>query len=53
MSRSMPCRYNKEKFLDLIKFATDERYSFLYVNHHAKDPTEKFRKKFAEIINYA
>lgn len=47
-----PAGITKRKFLDLIKFATDERYSFLYVNHHAKDPREKFRKKFAEIINY-
>ncbi len=47
-----PPGLNKKTFLELIKFATDERYSFLFVNHHCKDPQQKFRKKFSEIIEY-
>ena len=29
-----PPGVSKKEFLDIIKFATDERYSFLFVNHH-------------------
>lgn len=47
-----PAGMSKKNFLELIKFATDERYSFLFVNHHSKNPKEKFRKKFGEIIDY-
>jgi hypothetical protein len=47
-----PPGMGKKSFLELIKFATDERYSFLFVNHHAKNPKEKFRKNFDEIIEY-
>jgi hypothetical protein len=47
-----PAGMSKKNFLELIKFATDERYSFLFVNHHSKNPKEKFRKKFSEIIDY-
>ena len=47
-----PPGITKRNFLEMIKFATDERYSFLYVNQHAKDPKEKFRKKFSEIIDF-
>lgn len=45
-----PPGMSKRQFLELIKFATDERYSFLFVNHHASNQKEKFRKKFSEII---
>lgn len=47
-----PPNLSKKDFLELIKFATDERYSFLFVNHHSKNPKDKFRKRFAEIIEY-
>ena len=47
-----PPGLSKRDFLELIKFATDERYSFLFVNNHANNPKEKFRKKFSEIIYY-
>ena len=47
-----PAGMNKKNFLELIKFATSERYCFLFVNHHCKNPKEKFRKNFDEIIEY-
>lgn len=47
-----PPGISKKEFLDIIKFATDERYSFLFVNHMCKDPKDKFRKRFAEIIEF-
>lgn len=47
-----PAGMSRKDFLELIKFATSERYSFLFVNNHAKDPRTKFRKKFSEIIEY-
>lgn len=47
-----PPSISKKDFLELIKFATNERYSFLFVNHMCKNPKEKFRKKFSEIIEY-
>jgi hypothetical protein len=47
-----PPGISKRDFLELIKFATAERYSFLFVNHHCKDQKDKFRKKFNEIIEY-
>jgi hypothetical protein len=47
-----PAGMSKKDFLELIKYATEERYSFLFVNHHVKNPKEKFRKNFDEIIEY-
>ena len=47
-----PPGVSKKEFLDIIKFATDERYSFLFVNHHSSNPKDKFRKRFAEIIEF-
>lgn len=47
-----PAGMSKKDFLELIKYATEERYSFLFVNHHVKNPKEKFRKNFNEIIEY-
>lgn len=47
-----PAGLSKKDFLEIIKFATDERYSFLFVNNHASNPKDKFRKRFSEIIEY-
>jgi len=47
-----PAGMSRKDFLELIKFATSERYSFLFVNNMCKNPKEKFRKKFSEIIEY-
>ena len=45
-----PPNTTKKAFMSLIKYATHEPYSFLYVNHHVKNQDEKFRKNFDKII---
>lgn len=47
-----PAGMKKLDFINLIKYATDEPYSFLFVNHHVKNQKDKFRKNFNEIIEY-
>ena len=44
-----PPAYSRQKFMQLIKFATDDEYSFLYINMKAPWK-ERFRKNFSEII---
>jgi hypothetical protein len=46
-----PPNTSKKEFMSLIRYATKEPYSFLYVNHHVKNQEEKFRKNFGEIIS--
>lgn len=46
-----PANTSKKEFLSLIKYATREPYSFIFVNHHVKDPSERFRKNFDKIIS--
>lgn len=47
-----PPNVSKKHFIEMIKYATDEPYSFLFVNHHVKNQRDKFRKNFNEIIEY-
>ena len=46
-----PANTSKRDFLELIQFATDEPYSFLFVNHHCKNPRDKFRKNFGSVLS--
>lgn len=46
-----PPNTTKKQFLGLIKYATNEPYSFLYVNHHVKNNDDKYRKNFDKILN--
>lgn len=46
-----PPHTTKKQFMGLIKYATAEPYSFLYVNHHVKNNDDKFRKNFDRILN--
>lgn len=46
-----PPNTSKKAFLDLIKYATESRFSFLYVNHHCDDSKDKFRKNFDVILS--
>ena len=45
-----PSGYTKKQFNKIIEFATDELYSFLYINNHCKNPKDKFRKRLKQII---
>lgn len=45
-----PSGCSHKEFKRIIDFATDELYSFLYINNHCKDPKNKFRKKLGDII---
>jgi len=45
-----PPNYSKNKFMELIHWATHEKHSFLYIN--MKEPFEtRYRRNFSEIIN--
>jgi energy-coupling factor transporter ATP-binding protein EcfA2 len=46
-----PANTSKKEFLGLIKYATREPYSFIFVNHHVKNPADKFRMNFDKIIS--
>jgi hypothetical protein len=46
-----PPNTSKKVFMGLIKYATSEPYSFLYVNHHVKNNDDKFRKNFDKILS--
>lgn len=46
-----PANTTKKEFMSLIRYATKEPYSFLYVNHHVKNQDERFRKNFDKIIS--
>lgn len=45
-----PAGNSKKQFNKIIAFATDELYSFLYIQNHCKNPKERFRKKLGSII---
>jgi hypothetical protein len=47
-----PPGISKRDFGDVIKYATEGRYDFLYINRHA-DPGKRVRKNLDEIINVA
>ena len=40
-----------DQFIQIYQSATDEEYSFLYVDHETKDPALRFRKNFDQILN--
>ena len=44
-----PTNTSKKKFAEMIKWATSEPHSFLYINMSA-DEDERYRKNFEEII---
>ena len=42
----------KENFLDLYEFATEEPHSFLYINYHQPKKENKFHRNFDEILRF-
>lgn len=46
-----PPNTTKKQFMELIRYATKEPYSFLFVNHHVKNQEEQFRKNFDKILS--
>ncbi len=45
-----PAGYTKKKFSEVVGFATENPYDFLYINGHVKNLKERFRKNLSEII---
>jgi len=45
-----PPHKSKRDFNKLIEFATDEPFSFLYINNHCPVMKDRYRKKLSEII---
>lgn len=45
-----PGGYTKKKFSEVVAFATENPYDFLYINGHVKNLKERFRKNLSEII---
>lgn len=46
-----PANCSFKEFNKIIRFATDEPYSFLFINNHCKDMNKRFRKRLGHIIN--
>lgn len=40
----------KKEFQHMVRFATKEKYSFLFVNNRVSDKSEQFRKGFTDIL---
>ena len=45
-----PPHTTKKAFTKIIDFATDEPYSFLYIQNHCKEINQRYRKKLGNII---
>jgi hypothetical protein len=43
---------NEKRFIEVMKFATKERYGFLHVNKQAPDSRNWFRQGFSDIIDF-
>ena len=42
----------RENFLDLYEFATEEPHSFLYINYHQPEKENRFHRNFDEILRF-
>ena len=47
-----PPHTSKKEFIKIIEFATDEPFSFMYIQNHCQNVKDRFRKRLGEIIDF-